>query len=93
MLSRLAHTYCQSAEVFGLDRVGKKMEWKELVFTMPENVGYKERDKIAYEQALKSVPEGWVVSNYFGSQGTFFVKDGKSFGRATIRRWVEIDNG
>lgn len=87
-LSRLSHTSCKLT-VGGLDKIGKKMEHKELIFEITEDLGYgKERYKIAEQLANKACPKGWSSSNYFGSQGSFFVKNGKQFARCTIRRWI-----
>ena len=84
-LSRLIHTKCEKMEVNGLEKVGKKMEHREIVF--PINGKY--RDKGAALAVVdKYCPAGWVASRYFGSQGSFFTRDGKEYARTTIRRWV-----
>lgn len=85
VLSRLSNTDCK-AEVFGLDRIGKKMEHKEFEFEMPD-AKWEERSEVAAETALRLCPDGWIPSSYFGSQDSFFKRDGKNMARTTIRRW------
>lgn len=89
MLSRLSFTPCE-VEVFGLNRIGKKMENKNFEFEIDEDAR-KNRDLLPSicSDALQS--EGlfeWVSDMYFSSQNTFFTKDGKLMARTTIRRWV-----
>ena len=86
-LGRLAMVRCvASARHLGI--VGKRLEHKQLVFEMPEHVGYNERKGKAAELATKHCPKGWVPDLYFGSQDSFFQKDGKDCAQTTIRRWV-----
>ena len=88
VLSRQGMVKC-NIRYAGLDRVGKKLETDHIEFPMPDNVAWKDRDAVAYNEACKICPEGWVVGEYFGSKGSFFYdKSGKEHGRATIRRWV-----
>ena len=88
--SRLSHTKVSACEVRGIEKVGKKMEWDTLEFPFNDHtVSYNERDELAYQEALKACPEGWTPSGHFGSQGSFFDKDGVRHARTTIRRWVE----
>ena len=86
-LARIYSTDCQIS-VFGLDRVGKKMEHKSHEFEIPKDLPYIGRDEILKEIIKETLPEGWVSDNYFNSQNTFFEKDGKKYARETIRRWV-----
>ena len=87
-LSRQSHTKCEM-EICDLNVVGKKMEHKTIEFEIPVDCGYGEdRRKIAMEHAQKVCPEGWITENYFGSQNSFFYKDGKNYARCTIRRWL-----
>lgn len=72
----------------GLENVGKKQERDTIEFKMPD-CSYKEQEKIAYEQAKLNTPEGWIASSYFGSEGSFFTKDGENWARTSIHRWVE----
>jgi hypothetical protein len=76
-------------EVGGLDKVGKTMEHDVVEFPFQSD-DYKNRDKLAAKEAKKYVPEGWVSDDYFGSQGSFFQRDGKGWARVTVRRWVEV---
>jgi hypothetical protein len=89
-LSRLAYTECD-IELNGLEKLGKKMQHKEFEFELPrQNMSQrdsKELTKIA-NKLLSDLNEGWSSDTYFGSQNTFFVKDGKTYARCTIRRWV-----
>ena len=90
-LSRIAYTDC-SVELNGMDKVGKKMEWKSFEFELPRNYmsgrdNSEELTNIA-QSLLDKTKEGWVSENYFASQNTFFEKDGKPYARCTVRRWV-----
>ena len=89
-LSRMSHTPCKSVGVFNTDRLGKKMEHKELVFEIPKDIGYArgERKTALAPLAEKACPKGWESDNTFSSQGTFFSEGDKRFCRTTIRRWV-----
>lgn len=73
----------------GLDVIGKTKEQKELVFSMGED-GITKNDKdIAEYHAQSYADEGWIASNYFGSQNSFFTKDGIRYARTTQFRYVE----
>ena len=74
-------------EVRGLDLVGKKMEHATIEFPIPK-ADYKHRKESATKAAAAYIPEGWVLSDSFSSQGSFFTRDGQEFARATIRRWI-----
>jgi len=82
-------------EVHGLEHVGMQIERNTLEFVLPndfpEYTGTKER---AGELAKEICPEGWTPNIYFGSQNSFFRKDGIRYARCQITRWVEkgIDN-
>lgn len=88
-LSRLAHTPC-TLKVYdkGFDRIGKRMETDTLEFAIPDGLTRRDADSLA-RLAVESAPEGWSPDRYFGSQGSVFNKDGKSFARCVIRRWVD----
>jgi hypothetical protein len=92
-LGRLAYTECYAMEVRGLDKVGMKMENKEFVFEVPDDLPYQreKRNEILSSILQKICPEGWIPSILFNSQNSFFTKDGKYYARTTIRRWVQID--
>lgn len=86
-LSRLSLTEC-SIKVVGLDKVGKKHEHKEFEFEIPR----KDMDKKElgnYSQIIiNKEGEGWISDKYFGSQNSFFRKDGKDFARTIARRYI-----
>jgi hypothetical protein len=88
-LSRLSHTTIDLCEVHALDVVGKKREYDTLEFLFEDHGFYNGRGKRAYEEAQKVCPAGWEASGYFGSQGSFFQKDGKQYASCTIYRWVD----
>ena len=88
VLSRLACTECESAEVFNLECVGKKLEHKPFEFRMPDNISYKDRKEIAIAEAQKQCPEGWVPDTYFGSKDSFVIRNKEQWAKTTIRRWV-----
>ena len=75
-------------EVRGLENVGKKRESMPIVFEMP-SVGWGMKRGTAVELSQKAAPEGWTCSTYFGSQDSFFTKDGRDYARTTAYRWVE----
>jgi hypothetical protein len=70
-----------------LDRIGKKHEHATHEFEIP-TAGYYHRADATKTIGKKTCPEGWVVSDNFNSQNTYFTRDGKSMARCTIRRWV-----
>jgi len=74
--------------VKNLERVGKKRENDTINFPFDETYS-NERNELASEKAKEYTPEGWTCDNYFGSQTSFFRKDGVDYARATIRRWID----
>ena len=84
-LSRSANTPCE-IKTRNLDRVGKTMIMDDLVFEMPKHC-YINRKDVAKQEATRVCPDGWTPDLYFGSQRSFFSKDGKEYARTTIRRW------
>lgn len=90
-LSRLAFTECTKAEVHGLDRIGKTMEWKKLEFPCGD-LGWENKKEKAIEISKKYIPDGWISANHFSSNGSFFKRDGESWARTTIRRWVDKED-
>ena len=87
-LSRLSWCDVQEAEVFGLDKIGKVHENKELVFEVPFSGWEARKTEDPYPYALKACPDGWIPDNYFNSRDSFFDKGGKHYARCIIRRWV-----
>ena len=88
-----------TAKVYqSVDKIGLKMEVDRIVFQMPGDYKEKHRKEFAYSLAVEEVGAMnanseylWAVDNYFDSQDSFFTEDGKTFARATIRRWVPYD--
>ena len=83
-MNRLACTGVLKASVNGFDRVGKTMEMDDFVVEIPKW----HDSEGAVRIVRKECPDGWVPDLYFGSQGSFFDKDGRHYARTTIRRWV-----
>jgi len=86
-LSRLVNVKCESAIVCDLDKVGKKHTNKKLEFKMPSESMYKDVDT-ATKLAKENCPDGWEPDLYFGSQESFFYKDGELWAECTIRKWI-----
>lgn len=87
-LSRLGRTPIASCEVRGLDRVGKVAEHQQFEFQMPARV-YNGRKSLAADTVRKLCPDGWEPVTRFGSQNSFFDRDGEVWARTTIWRWVD----
>lgn len=89
-LSRLGNTSCEYAEVWGLECVGKTQEHEMFEFQLPILTEYCTlRKGVAIAEVDRVCPPGWTADHYFGSQSSFFTKDGNPWARTTIRRWVE----
>lgn len=83
-MNRLHNTNVQEATVNHLDRVGKKMEMGTIHFEAPIDADAAwARDNVALY-----VPEGWIPDMGFGTQGSFYTKNGVHYAQTTIRRWV-----
>lgn len=88
-LSRQMYVDCE-IDVKGLDIVGKIHQCIEYEFELPEWYDrFKHKGNSLKDYVDKLLSDGWVCDNYFGSQNSFFTKDGKNMGRAIIRRWVD----
>jgi len=91
LLSRRSNIHCDM-EIYGLDRIGKKMEWDKIEFEIPENINYKDQDKVCYEKAkeycLQHLTPDWEPDLSFNSQDSFFRRDNKDYARCTVRKWV-----
>jgi hypothetical protein len=83
-MNRLAHCDVKSAEVIHPERIGKKMEMDTIHFVVPidADADYA-RDNVGLH-----LPGGWVPDMSFGSQGSFYTKDGMHYAQTVIRRWV-----
>lgn len=89
-LARLGCVGMENATVCGLDRIGKRMEHKTIEFQFANSTTiYANEKDLALKEMPRYVPEGWVSDGYFGSQRSFFDKDGKRWARCTVRRWVD----
>lgn len=92
LLSRQANVKTIS-QIRGIDKIGKKMEHKPFEFKLPDGFqrAYKdngEQDILLKSLADSQLKEGWEADRYFGSQGSFFEKDGEKWARVTIRRYI-----
>lgn len=90
VLSRQACVDCE-LDIVGIDKIGKKHENKDFIFEIPKklrNSDYKEQLSSIAQSLLNKQGEGWIAESYFASQNSFFEKDGKTYARCTVRRWV-----
>lgn len=85
-MNRLGNTKVLKAEVRDLDKVGKQCKARTLEFPMPEGSAYRDKEAAARE-AIMRCPLGWEAELYFGSQDSFFKRDGAEWARTTIRMW------
>lgn len=89
-LSRISHTDCELVVLEGaFNKIGKTHENKTHEFKLPKYLRSYKRDKDQLIAEVKrTCPKGWTPDNYFGSQDSFFKKDGEDWARCTIRRWI-----
>ena len=91
-LGGLAYVDCEF-QAKELDKVGKTLETRTLECPVVQAPGFMEERKGPKERALEIVtqacPDEWKPDLYFGSQDSFFTKDGRQWCRTTVRRWVE----
>ncbi len=78
-------------EVRDLENVGKVFERQPLEFQLSdENQSWSAEVKIiAAKEADRRAPDGWFASHYFGSQNSFFTKNGENWARTYMYRWVD----
>lgn len=69
----------------GLDKVGKYRHIKTIEFEI--NSDTPSRYDAAMKEYVKHCPDGWELWGRFGSQNSFFTKDGKTYARTTIVSW------
>lgn len=69
----------------GLDKVGKYRHIKTIEFEVGNDIH--DRHESAMKEFVKHRPDGWELWGRFGSQNSFFTKDGKTYTRATIVSW------
>ena len=77
--------------MFGLDKVGKKMEYKSVEFKVMNHESYD--TKLLKRRAREAAKEiygdsEWTPDLHFNSQDSFFTKDGEEWTRTIVRRWV-----
>jgi len=53
---------------------------------------YDNRKEVARGEALRVAPKGWEPSLSFGSQGSFFRRDGNEWASTIVSRWVDREN-
>lgn len=85
-LSRQMCVECE-LEVKGIENVGKIHENKSFEFEIPESLPTRRNELELQKIAQSKLSDGWIADAYFGSQNSFFKKDGKQYARVTIRRW------
>ena len=85
-LSRQISIECE-LEVKELEKVGKVHENKTFEFEIPETLPTRGNQLELQKIAQSQLSDGWIADAYFGSQNSFFKKDGKQYARVTIRRW------
>jgi len=78
-------------EVNALDKVGKQIQRKALVFPLPKNTKYRDRE-FAKAIAKDFTDDGWTADLFFSSQDSFFIKDGINWAKTHQYRYVE-NNG
>jgi hypothetical protein len=71
-----------------LERIGKKQEAMKIEFELPKAHYHMSKESIIDHGKLNT-PEGWVCSNYYGSQNSFRYEGGKCFARTSALRWVD----
>lgn len=91
-LSRMSMTDCEFI-TRGLDVIGKQHENKTFEFKIPDTLNSnryrnKSADSQLADYADTLLSDGWKAEGYFGSQNSFFNKDGENWARCTIRRYV-----
>ena len=91
-LSRMSMTDCEFTTRL-LDVIGKKHENKTFEFKIPDTLNSnryrnKSADSQLADYADTLLSDGWKAEGYFGSQNSFFKKDGENWARCTIRRYV-----
>ena len=86
----LSRTMCVDCEieVNGLHKVGKTHENKTFEFEISETMASSKFSNSLQEIAQSKLTDGWIAESYFGSQNSFYKKDGVQMARCTIRRWL-----
>ena len=76
-------------KVRGLKNVGKVYEQRPLEFQLKQRNYGNNRKSNAIKKADHLTPDGWTASHYFGSQNSFFTKNGENWARTYMYRWVD----
>ena len=88
LLGRCSLENC-SFEVRGTEFVGKVKDHKEIIIPMPAKVAWANRAAVAESIGNKMLSDGWMISDTFGSQGSFYTDGGKEYARAHVVRYVD----
>jgi len=80
-----------TADVRGLECIGKVHQCKTFVFELPKDSEFRSKEA-AREAVQEACPEGWTPDTCFNSQSSFFREGDKQYARTFIRRWVEKEN-
>ena len=91
-LARRWRVPCESAQVQGLEKIGKRQEYRSFEFPLPvaEGMILPDRKINAMAEVRRLCPPGWQPDEYFDSQDSFFRREGQQWARTMIRRWVPI---
>ena len=88
-LTGMGHTDCLFT-VRGLANVGKVIQRKVIQYELPD-CDYSNRKEIATKIGKNLMDDDWELDVYFGSQDSFFAKDGKQYANTSMFRWVDKD--
>ena len=87
ILSRQAYVECE-CNTGDLKKIGKKHENKYFEFEIVYSKSKEDLILACNEALFQQEMHEWESDNYYGSQNSFFSKDGKDYARTVIRRWV-----
>lgn len=80
-------------ELKNLDKTGKQRIREQIEFELPDDTdsycSSDQRKAVALNVARELVGDEWEVDGYFGSQDSFFQRDGKPMARTSIMKWVD----
>ena len=87
ILSRQGYVECE-CNTGDLKKIGKKHENKYFEFEIVYSKSKEDLTLACNEALFQQGMCEWESDNYYGSQNSFFSKDGKDYARTVIRRWV-----
>ena len=87
ILSRQGYVECE-CNTGDLKKIGKKHENKYIEFEIVYSKSKEDLILACNEALFQQEMHEWESDNYYGSQNSFFSKDGKDYARTVIRRWV-----